>query len=445
VGDQGHASVVRRAESLASRTQRLMRVLGPGLITGSSDDDPSGIATYAQAGARFGYASLWTVLVTTPLMASVQETCDRTALATGDSLGGLCRRKYSAGVKGIIGVLLVGLTLANTLNLTADLMAVGQGMNLLHVGPATVWSVAAGGLIAALVIKGSFATVSKVFSLLCLSLLSYIAVLFVSKVTWSELLQGFFGLQMRADGAYWVLVAAIFGTTISPYLFLWQNESRVEELRDHGGSPQAASLRRRSHRSAQRKQNDSRLDVFVGIGLTQVVMFAIITSAAANLSGHGQSGINSAADAAKALQPIAGSGASVLFALGFIGTGVLTVPVLAGAGAAGIAGLLDKPWGLERTPRQAPLYYSLLLVGIAGGGAASLLHANVITMLVLSAVINAVVATPFLIITLLIASDEKLMGKYRSRSLARTAGWATVLLMTLATMLAVRQLLSGIL
>jgi len=413
-----------------------LRALGPGLVTGASDDDPSGIATYAQAGSTFGFSLLWTALLTFPLMAAVQEICDRTALATGKGLGELATERLGSKARsvaiGLVGLLIV----ANALNIAADLVAVGSGMHLLHAGPPVIWALVAGAGISALLLTGSFELVARVFKLLCLALLAYVAMLFVVHVNWASVGRGTFIPQLSLGSSYVALLVAILGTTISPYLFFWQSMHRLEEMRDEpeGGS-EPAPLPARAQAAAGKKQRRSRFDVFSGMAFSNIVMFAIIVTTAATLGKHGKHNIQSAADAASALQPIAGRFATVLFALGFIGAGMLAIPVLAGAGSAGMAGLLGKSAGFSRSPRKAPIFYGLVLLGTVGGAALSLLGINPIRLLVLVAVINGAAAAPFLALVMLISNDRRIMGDYRNGAIARILGWGATALMTAAALI----------
>jgi NRAMP (natural resistance-associated macrophage protein)-like metal ion transporter len=421
----------------AARTKRnpVMRffgVLGPGLISGAADDDPSGVATYAQAGATYSNAMLWTVPLTLPLMMAVQEICDRMALATGESLGALIRRRFSHNFRIAIGVLLVALIVANCLNLGADLMAIGQGMQLLHAGPAPLWSAIAGVAIAVTVVAGSFHMIGKIFKWLCLGLLVYIGVLFVSHVNWADVGAGLIGAQFRFTPAYLGLVVGVLGTTISPYMFFWQSAQRIEELREEDlGGDRAPALEERTNKQAKRRLRNGRVDVFTGMAFSVLIMFAIIAATAATLGAHHKT-VTSAAEAAKALEPIAGSYAGILFAVGFIGSGMLAVPVLAASGSAGLAALLNKNWGLDRSPRRAPLFYGLLGAGIVLGIILSVVSSNPIQLLVLSATVNGIAAGPFLIVMMLISRDRAIMGKYRNRRLSATVGWAATAVMCIA-------------
>ncbi len=410
-----------------------LRALGPGLVTGASDDDPSGIATYSQAGAKFGMATLWTAPITFVLMTVVQEICDRTALATGSSLGELARRRFTHRGRVVVGGLLVALLIANALNIGADLAAIGAGMNLLHLGPAPLWALLAGMVISVMVASGSFARIANVFKILSLALLAYFVVLFFANVRWADVLHATVVPHIRWDAGYVAILVAVLGTTISPYLFFWQTAHRVEELQaeDLGGDD-AVPLPERPAEDAKVKQRRSRLDVITGMALSNGVMFAIIVASAATLGAHGVGSIDSAAQAADALRPFAGDVAVVLFAFGFIATGALAVPVLAGSASSGLAGLLGRDWGYSRSVREAPLFYVLVAVGTIGGSLATLIGANPITMLVVVAIINGIAAAPFLIVLMLVAADRRIMGDQRNGRVATTIGWGTTAVMLVA-------------
>lgn len=413
--------------------RRYLRALGPGLITGASDDDPSGIATYSQAGASLGFGLLWAALLTFPLMATVQEICDRTALATGKGLGELATQHLQAKGRWFVAFLIGALIVANALNISADLVAVGSGMNLLHVGPTAVWALVAGVGISILVVTGSFELVAGVFKLLCIALLGYIAMLFIVRVNWASVASATLLPRISSSSSYLALLVAVLGTTISPYLFFWQTLHRVEEMRDEpAGGSRPKPLADRSDHDAQKKQRTSRFDVLSGMAFSNIVMFAIIVATAVSIGAHGKHNIASAAEAASALRPIAGEFASALFALGFIGSGMLAIPVLAGAGSAGMAGLLGKAAGFSRSPRKAPVFYGLVLLGTIGGSALSLIGVNPIRLLVLVAVINGVAAGPFLVLLMLIAGNSAIMGDYVNGRLARALGWATAAIMATA-------------
>jgi NRAMP (natural resistance-associated macrophage protein)-like metal ion transporter len=412
-----------------------LRALGPGLVTGASDDDPSGIATYAQAGARLGFGMLWVALLSFPLMAGVQEICDRTALATGKGLGELIVVRFDRAWRIAIGVLIGALIVANALNIAADLVAVGAGMHLLHAGPTALWAAVAGVIILVLLVSGSFATIARVFKILCVTLLAYVVVLFLVKIPWGIVIFNTVVPHIRFSRDYVALLVAVLGTTISPYLFFWQSMHRIEEMREEdAGGTRPLPLRRRSRIDAAGKQSRSRFDVFTGMAFSNVVMFAIIVATAITLTP--KSGqhlvISTPAQVASALRPVAGHFASIIFALGFIGSGMLAVPVLAGAGSAGMAGLLGKRTGFSNSPRKAPVFYGLCAVGTLGGMALSLLSVNPIKLLVFVAVVNGVAAAPFIIVTMFVSSDRTIMGEYVNGRAAKTLGWLTAMLMAAA-------------
>src|ERR1035441_8779422 len=410
-----------------------LRAMGPGLVTGASDDDPSGIATYSQAGAQYGLSFLWAALLTLPLMAAVQEICDRTALATGTGLGELAVRRFHRAGRVIIALLLVALIVANGLNIAADLVAIGSGMQLLHAGPTWIWALLAGGLITTLLVLGSFSRIALVFKVLCAALLAYLVVAVLVTHQWGSVLSHTVVPHVELTRAYLALLVAVLGTTISPYLFFWQSAHRLEEMRDAPeGGARALPLKRQSPARAQRKQRTSRLDVFAGMTFSNLVMFAIIVATAQTLHAHNKTNIQSAAQAAEALKPFAGHFASALFALGFIGSGLLAVPVLAGSGSVGMAGLLGKQWGFSRSVRKAPVFYGLVGLGTLGGTALSLVDVNPIKLLVLVAVINGVPAAPFLVVVMRVSGSRRIMGDYVNGNAAKVLGWLTAALMAAA-------------
>ncbi len=418
--------------------RQYLRMLGPGLVTGASDDDPSGIATYAQAGAKYGFGLLWSSLLTMPLMAAVQEMCDRTALTTGKGLGELIVRRFRGRACSVIKWLVGALIVANALNIAADLLAVGSGMHLLGAGPTPVWAFIGGVAVTVAVLAGSFEWLAKLFKLLCLALLAYVVVLFTSGPAWGPIARHAVIPHVELSGDYLAMLVAVLGTTISPYLFFWQSAHRLEEMRDEPeGGERAVPLKERTDRHARRKRRDGRIDVFSGMGLSNAVMFAIIAMTAQTLARHGRHDIQGAAQAAAALRPLAGRVAQQLFALGFIGSGMLAIPVLAGSGAAGMAGLLRRRWGFSRSLRQAPVFYGLVAAGTVGGTLLSLLRLNPIHLLVVVALINGLVASPFLVVVLMIANEPSIMGQRGNGRLANVLCWTAAGLMALAAVLLV--------
>ena len=306
-------------------------------------------------------------------------------------------------------------------------------MQLLHAGPVWLWALAAGGLITTLLVLGSFARIALIFKLLCAALLSYLVVAALVTHQWGSVLAHTLVPHVELNKAYLALLVAVLGTTISPYLFFWQSAHRLEEMRDEPeGGTQPQPLKYQSSTRARRKQATSRLDVFAGMTFSNLVMFAIIVATAQTLHAHHQTNIQGAAQAAQALTPFAGRFASALFALGFIGSGLLAVPVLAGAGSVGLAGLLGKKWGFSRSVRKAPVFYGLVALGTLGGTALSLLHVNPIKLLVLVAVINGVAAAPFLVVVMRVSASPHLMGDYVNGKTANILGWTTATIMAVA-------------
>jgi NRAMP (natural resistance-associated macrophage protein)-like metal ion transporter len=424
---------VHPSESGAKWRQDL-RAIGPGLITGASDDDPSGIATYAQAGAQYGLSFLWTALFTLPLIVAVQEICDRTAMATGTGLGELAAQRFQRFGKWIVGLLLFVFIVANTLNIAADLVAIGSGMNLLKAGPTWLWALLSGAAISVFLVRGTFARIELVFKVLAAALLVYIVVAVIVTHDWLRVLTYTVIPHIQFNKAYIALLIAVLGTTFSPYEFFWQSANRLEEMRDAPeAGPRPETLRMRGRSRAQLKERTSRLDVFSGMAFSNIVMFAIIATTAQTLHAHNITNIQSAAQAASSLKPFAGGLASAIFALGFIGSGLLAVPVLAASGSVGLSGLLGKEWGFSQSVRKAPIFYGLVGIGTIGGTALSLLSVNPIKLLVFVAVINGLITAPLLLIVLIVANNRRLMGDYVNGHAANILGWFTCALMVVAS------------
>jgi NRAMP (natural resistance-associated macrophage protein)-like metal ion transporter len=409
--------------------------LGPGLVTGASDDDPSGIATYSQAGASFQYGLLWTVLLSLPLAATVQEICDRTASSTGQNLGELTKRRFDRWGRRSVGVLLAALLIANALNITADVLAIGAGMHLLDAGPMSLWAAIAGVAVTVLVMTGSFRMIASIFKVLCVALLAYVVVLFFADVRWRTVVLQTVDPHVTLSRDYLGLFVAVLGTTISPYLFFWQSAQRVEQLADADeGGERAVTLGERTRRGAKNEQRHTRFDVISGIVFSNLVMFSIIVATGATIGAHGTTQIDSAAQAATALRPAAGEAATTLFALGFIGSGMIAVPVLAGSAASGLAGLAGRDWGFSKGVRQAPAFYLLVAIGTIGGTAFALIGLNPITLLVIVAAINGIAAAPFLVVVMLISGDHAIMGDHVNGRVSGTLGWAAVVVMGIAAL-----------
>jgi Mn2+/Fe2+ NRAMP family transporter len=394
---------------------------GPGVITGASDDDPGGIATYSLAGARTGYSLLWTSLLTLPLNAAIQNMCARIGLVTGKGLAFALRRRYP---RSVLLFFVLMLFIANTANLGADIAAVAAGVGLLTGIPNGAIVVPAGIGIAMLEILVPYRIFSTYLKLLTLVLFAYIIDAFVAGPDWGAALRGTFVPSLSLDGAFLTTVVAVAGTTISPYLFFWQTSEEVEELRakrlQQGGEPE---LRR------------AQLDVDVGMFLANLVFYFIVLTTASTLHPAGLRDITTARQAAEALRPLAGNEASVLFAIGFIGTGLLSIPVLAGSAAYAVAEVFDWREGLEEKPREAPQFYLVIAISTALGLVIAASGVGAIQALFVSAVINGVTAPVLIGAIIVVSNDEQVLGRHRNGLLSNLLGLATLLLMSAAAVL----------
>jgi NRAMP (natural resistance-associated macrophage protein)-like metal ion transporter len=398
-----------------------LRDLGPGLVTGAADDDPSGISTYSQAGAAFGFGLLWTALLSFPLMVAVQLMCARLGLVTRRGLASVLRKYYPPWLLWFAcGLLLVG----NTINIAADLSGMGAGAELLtHVNH--VWFVPVFAVVILLFLMfGSYATLLKIFKWLTLVLFAYVAAAFLAKPSWIAVAKGTFLPQISFTKEYLFTFVAIFGTTISPYLFFWQAAQEVEadEALNH-------ELGDRPRRSLERELRSARTDVSTGMIISNVVMYFIILTAGATLHAHGQTQVQTAAEAAKALEPVAGKLAALLFTLGIVGTGLLGVPVLAGSAAYAVAEAAAWRRGMDAQPHQARNFYLVIAASMLIGVALSFSPIDPIRLLLWSAVVNGILAPPLIVIVLIISNNPKVMGSFRNgRTLNVFGGIAAVIM-----------------
>jgi len=412
-----------------------VKQLGPGLITGAADDDPSGIATYSQAGAQFGYSMLWTVLFTYPLMVSIQMVSARLGCITGRGLAANVKSVFPRSVLyGIVGLLLV----ANTINIAADIAAMGEALRLLLGGSAHLYSVGFGVLCLGLQVFLRYADYVRYLKWLTLALLSYVAVVFTVHVHWGEVASEMFVPRLVLDHNTISMIVAVFGTTISPYLFFWQAAQEMEDLRvgiarNGGGSllPHAAEVARQHLRRI-------RWDTYIGMGFSNLIAFFIILSTAATLHTAGVVDIQTSAQAAEALRPLGGQTTFLLFSLGIIGTGMLAVPVLAGSAAYAVSESFDWQSGLDMKVHQALEFYGIIAIATVGGVALNFTHLDPMRALVWSAQINGVIAVPIMAIMMLLASREDIMGKFVIRPRLRRLGWiaTAVMAVTVAGMFA---------
>ena len=417
---------------VSSSKPRLLSVLGPGLITGASDDDPSGIATYSQAGAMFGFGLLWTMVLTYPLMVAVQEISARIGRTTGRGLSGNIVESFPA----TLIYLLVGLLfLANTINIGADLGAMGEAVVLLIGGPHLVYVIAFGVVCTLMQVFLKYTRYVSVLKWLALALLAYVGTLFIVHVPWLQVAKGLVVPSFSSNSDYWETIVAIFGTTISPYLFFWQASQEVEDIHEIPRREPLVEKPRQARGALER----IRLDTIVGMAFSNLVAIAIIVTVASTLHVAGKTNIESSSQAAKALKPIAGPYAFALFAAGIIGTGLLSIPVLAGSAAYAAGEAFKWRTGLALKPTEGRAFYATIAIATLIGTLLNFTSINPISALYYSAVINGVVAVPVLIAMMILARDEHTMGRFRISGALLTLGWITAAIMALAALAMIAQ------
>ncbi len=407
------------------RFQGFFSRLGPGLITGAADDDPSGISTYSVTGAAFGYAPLWTALFSFPLMTAVQMMCARLGMVTGEGLAGVIRRRYPRWV--LWGACLL-LVVANTVNIGADLGGMGSVTAMVTGISRYFWTPFYAVLIGSFLIWSSYYTIARIFKWLTLVLFSYVVAAFFAKPDWGAVLRATFIPHIEWSAAYWATLVGIFGTTISPYLFFWQASQEVEEERKQGLETVEA---RRGATDAELRQ--SRTDTMTGMFFSNLIMYFIILTTAATLHAHGKTTISTARDAAEALLPLAGPGAYWLFSLGLIGAGMIGVPVLAGSSAYAVAEAAVWEGSLADRSDRAREFYGVIAVGLALGLALNYAGFNAVSMLFWAAVLNGVLAPPLIVVVLLLTGNPAVMGERANPRWLAVLGWITVVVMTLAS------------
>jgi len=414
------------AKTTNKRSARsLYRMLGPGLITGAADDDPSGIATYSQGGAQFGYALGWTMFLTTPFMIAIQLVSARIGAVTGQGIAAnLGKAMPPAALYFLVGLLLV----ANTLNIAADIAAMGAALKLVIGGPLLVYIALFGiGCLGAEILV-PYSRYSAYLKTLTLVLFAYVIVAFTVRISWNEVIADTFLPHLRWNRDYLLMLVAIFGTTISPYMFFWQASLEAEDrkLRSKAGSRAAAShAKRLANRDALRIEFDTN----IGMILSNLIGFFIIITTAATLHAHGVTNIATGAQAAEALRPLAGPLTFLLFSLGIIGTGLLAVPVLAGSAGYAVAECLGWQGSLELPAHRAPGFYLIVAAATLAGLGAALTPLDPIRMLFWSAVVNGVVAVPLMVGMMVVVGSYKIMGKFAASRALMIGGWAATALM----------------
>jgi len=393
-----------------------MRQLGPGLITGAADDDPSGIATYSQAGAQFGFLTLWTVVFTYPLMVGIQMVSARIGRVTGHGLASNVGRHFPRSVLyGIVSLLVF----ANTINIAADIAAMGDALHLVIGGPSHVYVVIFGVASLLLQVFLTYQRYVRYLKWLTLALLAYVALVLTIRVPWSVVAAHSIMPHFAFTADYLTVVVALFGTTISPYLFFWQASQEVEEL---DADPDANALAHAPQGAAEHLRR-IKIDTYLGMGFSNLVAFCIIVGTASTLHLAGVTDIQTSAQAAEALRPLAGDFAFLLFALGIIGTGLIAVPVLAGSAAYAVAETFEWRRGLDLKLLEAREFYAIIALATLGGVALDFSPIDPIRALFWSAVVNGVIAVPIMVVMMLLADDPKVMGEFAVTRRLKALGW----------------------
>ena len=406
---------------------KLRDIMGPGLITGASDDDPSGIATYSQAGAQFGYTMGWTLLFTYPFMCAIQLISARIGRVTGRGLAGNMRRYYPAPpLYFLVGLLVI----ANTINIGADLGAMAAALRLLVDGPVLAYVIGFAIVTVLLEVFVRYSRYVSVLRWLTLSLLAYVATVFVVDVPWLTVARNLVLPQISFSGDYLTVIVAVFGTTISPYLFFWQASEEVEDERE---DPDAKPLIE-APQQAQRQMARMRLDTLVGMGFSNIIALFIMLTTAATLNAHCVTDIQTSSQAAEALRPIAGRFTFTLFALGIIGTGLLALPVLAGSAAYAVGEALHWRVGLSQRPGRARAFYGTIAGATFVGVALNFTSLDPIKALFWSAVINGVAAVPIMVMIMLMGSRREVMGQFTLTPWLKSLGWLATAIMAAAAL-----------
>lgn len=411
---------------ISKQNKSWVKKLGPGLITGAADDDPSGIATYSQAGASYGLNMLWTVLLTYPLMVGIQIVSARIGSVSGAGLGTNIRKHYSKKLLyTIVGLLLF----ANIINIAADINAMASALTLIVGGPSHLYAVFFGLISVLLQVFIPYSIYVRFLKWLTLVLLAYVGTIFVIHIPWGQVIMKTFIPTLSWHPQYITTVVGIFGTTISPYLFFWQASQEVEEQELN---PNAHPL---IFAPEQVRENYNRIktDTYIGMGFSNLVAFFIILTTAVTLHVHGLTNIQTSSDAALALKPIAGDFAFFLFSLGIIGTGLLAIPVLAGSSAYAIAETFDwKQKSLELRPLMAKRFYSVIIISTLIGVGLCFTKIDPIKALYMSAVVNGVISVPIMAIMMLMAVKPEIMGPLVIGKRLQILGWLTVICMAIA-------------
>lgn len=420
--DAGTAKISRQG-----RIGRVLKTLGPGLVTGAADDDPSGIGTHSQVGAQFGYGLAWTFVLSFPLMVAIQQIAAEIGRVTGAGIARNLRRHYPRPVLWFMVALLL---VANIVNLGADLSAMGAALALLAGGNAGLYTLLFGILCIVIEVALSYPRYSSMLKWTTLSLFTYVAVVMVAKVPWGRALRSLVVPEIQWTAAYATALVAILGTTISPYLFFWQAGQEIEEQHRHHAKPLCITPKDAGPELAR-----IRMDTLVGMGFSTLVSLAIVFATAATLNANGVLDITTSAQAAEALRPIAGPFAFAMFALGIIGTGLLAVPVLAGSAAYAVTEMVGVAGSLDAKPLDARLFYGTIGVTTLAGASLSAVGIDPVRALYWAAVINGILAVPLMAVMMLIVRNPRAMGRLTLPLGSTLLGWAATFVMFAATLI----------
>lgn len=427
-----------QVRSMLKTLKKLLKIIGPGFVTGAADDDPSGVSTYSQTGAVFGFNQLWLALFSFPFMVVIQQMCGRIGMVTGKGLAGSIRTHYS---KKILYFAVSLLVITNTINIGADLGAMAASAKMLLGLPQIFWLFLITGTIILLEIFVSYETYSKILKYLALSLFAYVITAFVVKPDWGVILKSTVIPQIQFTGPYLFNVVAILGTTISPYLFFWQTSQEVEEEILDGN---ISDMGVEKPTVTKKGVFNMDMDTIVGMLFSQAIMFFIIVTTAATLNAKGITEILTAAQAAEALRPIAGNFAYLLFAVGIIGIGFLSVPVLAGSSAYAVAETAGMREGLSKKSRNAPGFYAIIAASTLVGMAINWLGIDPIKALYYAAALNGLTAPPLMVLIILIANNKSIMGKFVNKRFSKMVGWIVTIVMSIAGILLIVDLVKGL-
>jgi NRAMP (natural resistance-associated macrophage protein)-like metal ion transporter len=412
-----------------TKIKNLSRIVGPGVITGFSDDDSSGIATYSQAGTKFGLGQVWLTLYQLPMMIAIQEMCGRLGMVTGKGLAGNIKANFSKYWLYLAVGLLV---FANTLNIGADISAMAESSKMVLGGNIDLWAIGITIGIILLEIFVSYRVYAGMLKWLTIPFFGYFIVAFMMPQDWLAILKSVILPHIEFNKEFLIVLVGFLGTTISPYLFFWQTSEEVEEEIKDG---KMSEIGQKAVKMQKGDINRMRIDTYVGMIFSQAIALAIVVACSATLFKHGITDINSAQEAALALQPLAGNGSYLLFAVGIIGAGLMGVPVLAGSAAYALSEAVGAKQGLSHTLKEAKFFYGVIIFSTLVGLAINFIGINPMKALLYSAVVNGVVAVPLIAFITILANKKSVMGKYKNKPISNIIGWITFVVMLIASTL----------